>query len=181
MSTQQEVSRRRNSRRRDERHARLGAGFSDGAKKIENAGTGIDAPVTAAEVLDRVTLVCEIEFFNAYPNGVLFDTGIIDVQMVTAGDFTVNGPGVAGTFDMTVNTPANQIHTVVAYFEVRTVGTGLAVIHLDGLEVARSEVGTFTAWGTIGATWDYMNGITEIGNVSVLEVFPGFRPATVVG
>ena len=168
-------------RRRKERHARLGVGYSDGAKKIEAAGTGLASPVSAAELLDRVMLVCEVEFFGAYPNGVLFDTGVIDVQMVTAGDFTVNGPGVSETFDMTVDTPPSGVHTVVAYFEVRTATTGLAVIHIDGLEVARSESGTSTAWGTAGTTWDYMDAITEIGLVGPLEVFPGFRPATLLG
>jgi len=263
-------------RRRKERHSRVGAGFSDGAKKIENAGTGITAPVTAAELLDRVTMVCEVEFFgqapvtfltsagginagtevvttlaahglttadpvtyNAggaedvgltdgakyfvnviaastfslhvsasdasgdlnrvdlsvsgaethsfvpvirdYPQGTLFSTGTFTVLMTAAGIYAAFGPGVSIAPSMTANTPANGLHTVVAYFEVRTVGTGVAVIFLDGVEVGRSDTGTFTAWGTAGATWAYMNGVTGIGLVTDLEVFPGFKPASVVG
>lgn len=170
-----------NRRRRRQRFLRLGAGFSDGAKRIESAGTGITAPVTAAELLGRVTMVFDVEFFGAYPNGVMVDTGVLTFQLTTAGVFGGFGPGVTVVGSLSENIPPNSIHTVVVYFEVRTVGTGLTVYFIDGVEIARGEVGTFTAWGTAGATWDYMNGITDIGNVKALEVFPGFRPASVVG
>ncbi len=163
---------------RKERHARLGAGSPEG-RNILSAGAAIPNPLTPAESLDRGAIVFQIEFFEGvYPNGIVYKNAAHNVEFTTAGELKLNSVGVNILFDMTANTPANGIHTIVSYVDVPS---NLAILHLDGLEIGREESGGFTNFAGDPGTWDYLNVTTDFGFASDLEVFPGFRLATLLG
>ena len=166
---------------RKELFDRVGAGYAE-TRNMLAPGVGIPTPLTAAESADRGFVVFQVEFFGGYPNGVLWRNGVQNLEITTAGLLKNNTTGTSAQYDMTADVSADGVHTVGVYSESRGLNLGLTVAFLDGKEVSRTETAGFTDWSAAGGVWEYMNTFTEVGFFSpVLEIFPGYRPAILVG
>lgn len=169
---------------RNERRLRAGAGFSSSSNRVEEPGTGIVAPIAAGEESAPVTIAFSLEFFGApdYPNGTLLDTGEFVVASVVGGTLSVTGTTIALSVDLSDPTvrgggqPPTGRHFLALYLEPGA--PGRAGLFVDGDQVYE-DTGNFTDWSS--GTWSYADGVTGIGQIGPLEVYPNFFPPSFIG
>ena len=167
---------------RKELFNRVGAGYAETLNMLE-PGVGIPTPLTAAESADQGFMVFQVEFFGGYPDGTILRNGIWNLQLTSAGLLINNLPlGQNITYDMTPDIPPNGIHTIGIHSGIFFGGTTIVnTVFIDGKQIGVGGSGS-TVWSSVGGVWEYMNTFTNIGFFSpVLEIFPGYRPAIVVG